>query len=98
MAYRGGTLDPGNQVLVKDLPHQTHPLPAFDYALLGRGDPGAFLSPVLEGEKAIVHQGGRILLGVPAINAKDPALFTELVLLIPGQTSRGLQFLIHQCG
>jgi hypothetical protein len=98
MAHRGGTLNLGNQVLVKDLPHQAHPLPAFDYTVPDRGDPGAFLSPVLEGEKAVVYQGGRILSGVPAINAKDPALFMELVLPIPGQTNRRLQVLIHQYG
>jgi hypothetical protein len=52
---------------------------------------------VLEGKKAIVHQGGRILFGVPAINAKDPAFFMGFIILIQRMTTGG-QIVIRQCG
>ena len=65
-------------ILPEDLRGEPHPLVLPDLAAVRRGDPRAFLSPVLEGEQAEEGHPRRILV---AVHRKDAALLVRFVIL-----------------
>jgi hypothetical protein len=49
---------------------------------MGRGNTGALLSPVLQGQKAIINQRHGILLRITAVHSEDPALLMKLIFIL----------------
>jgi hypothetical protein len=75
MPYSRRTLEPAYSLRVKHVTHEPHPLAALNVPVPGRRYPRAFLPPVLQRKKPVVHKGRYIPVRILAENTEYAAFF-----------------------